>query len=166
MLEELLEKEYTGLIRWANKNLDADHKQFAADVVNDTVIELLSSPPDLREETALTFIKEYVRNQCRDYMKVQRNRDRLEEENFEVITENLGLDEDLYPDVLDELLAEEAAEGFYERFEGLSLLLRDTLEAIEVEGKTPEEIADETGESKWAVYKRAERAKKILQGNN
>lgn len=130
------------------------------DLKQDLIVDLLELPEDaqVNKSWCVTW---YNRHKVNESVK-QNNRKRLEEENVDAILAfchpNSRSD-----DPMDLLIAHEEMD---ERFDGLSPLLYDTLEAIELEGRTPEEIAAENGESVEAVYKRAQRARKILQGNN
>jgi DNA-directed RNA polymerase specialized sigma24 family protein len=109
-----------------------------------------------------TFIQTTYKNIWQNHRRIEERRVELVRENEEEIRNNFGLPkEGKAHDPLDVLIGMEEVS---ERLDNLSPLLRDTVERVYLDGKTPEEVAKEDVEEVAAVYKRISRAKKLLQG--
>lgn len=139
-------------------NLDDDLRQ-------DLVLAWLESEEPPYKFTSVhhirAFVAGYYRNLKRARYQKEYNRLRLLLENEEDVRDMcMSADGE---DPMDILIAEEEMR---ERYEGLSPLLKTTLDATVHEGMIPEEIAEAHGVSADVIYKRIERIKLSLKGNN
>lgn len=97
-----------------------------------------------------------------DKHRQDNNQLRLREENYDAIVQNLALTSP-GDDPVDILTA---SEEIQERLDGLSPLLKTTLEAVVIEGMTPEDVAEEMDTTPNVIYKRIHDARHTLKGNN
>jgi DNA-directed RNA polymerase specialized sigma24 family protein len=127
------------------------------------ILEMEGELPEFESPTDMgKWMTRLVQNHYGNVKFMEDNRARLMEENDDLIRSLYGYNEENC-DPLDELLALEEME---ERINSLSPLLRDTFEAYYVEGRTPEEIAELTGDGIEAVRKRITRARDKVKGDN
>ena len=163
ILDKFVRDHHSSSITWAREHLNDDLIQDAEDIVQDTYEEVLSSGVELLEPTAKTYIFGMIQDNCYDYNDKSVNRDRLFADNVLEVRKNLGNQEDAVGhDPLDALIASEDMTG---RLGALSPLNRDTLERIYIEGVDPATLAEEEGVTVDAIWKRVERLKKILKGD-
>jgi DNA-directed RNA polymerase specialized sigma24 family protein len=131
------------------------------DVKQDVLVEIIELPEGTTVNKSWC-ISRYESRRI-DNIRQNENRARLNEEHAGEIMENFGVFEDkTEEDILDYLSAYNEIQT---RLQELSPLLRETVEGIVLEGKTPEQIAEAEGTTANVIYKRIHDAKQILQGN-
>lgn len=149
-------------IKWTLSQLGSRHKGEVEDIIQDTAIELLEED---KAPTNPDRVKEYVfsalTNNAKDYMKKQDRRAELLRDNQDAVLVGFPQEHNDSPEAI-----VEAEEEISIKLKELSPILRATLEEHYIEGKTPEEIAKDSGDGVEAVRKRITRARNILRGND
>lgn len=128
------------------------------DVRQEVYMKIMSMPEDAEINKAWC-LRVYA-NLFMDIRKVEGNRTRLREDNYDLIVRNLGL-EGTDDDPHDIAAADQL---ILKHLKSLSALLRYTLVQYYVEGRSPEDIAEADNENVEAVRKRITRARNLLKG--
>lgn len=132
----------------------------AEDLAQDALIVLLEKEPKDTEEATRLGLAILTRDGV-DHIRKEVRRREIEQDAGDVINRNLGA-EFTGDDPEQVAMAEERVE----RVDELTPLLRNTLEAYYIDGKTYEELAAIEGCTEAVIRKRIQRARDILLENN
>lgn len=136
------------------------------DLKQDLYLEILESDREPKDFSSKKHLKAYVLSYYgylrANRQKVEANRRRILAENEETVRDTYTGNSNEADDPYDILAA---ADGVEDRLDGLSPLLRTTLESVVLDGRTPEEVAAVEGTTANVIYKRIHDAKRILQGS-
>lgn len=128
------------------------------DMRQEVYVKILEEPSkDVNHAFLSRVYTNVVKNQIRD----EARRRELMEGNLDEIRRTLGID-DLSADVVEEL---SAAEEIIWKVKDLSHLLRATLYKMLIEGKTPDEVANDERTTPNVIYKRLHDIKQQLTGS-
>jgi RNA polymerase sigma-70 factor (ECF subfamily) len=146
-LEKLFKQHYRQMYRLATMLLHDDAE--SKDVVHDIFAHLLRNSPDLREETAESYLLTSVRNRCLNVIRSRQIQERVEHLYL------LDLDTTITPT---ERLEEEL-KALYQGIDQLEPpVCRDIIMQHFRDGITFKEIANRLGVSETTVYKHLRRA--------
>ena len=146
-LEKLFKQHYRQMYRLATMLLHDDAE--SKDVVHDIFAHLLRNSPDLREDTAESYLLTSVRNRCLNVIRSRQIQERVEHLYL------LDLDTNITPT---ERLEEEL-EALYKGIDQLEPpVCRDIITQHFRDGITFKEIANRLGVSETTVYKHLRRA--------
>ena len=146
-LEKLFKQHYRQMYRLATMLLHDDAE--SKDVVHDIFAHLLRNSPDLREDTAESYLLTSVRNRCLNVIRSRQIQERVEHLYL------LDLDTNITPT---ERLEEEL-EALYKGIDQLEPpVCRDIIMQHFRDGITFKEIANRLGVSETTVYKHLRRA--------
>lgn len=139
-----------------------DYASYAEDIAMDAIVRMLERGIEDPEEqyklgiTTVTFL-------AKNFMRDERNRRDIENKEGVAINRELdGSREYLLVNPFDVMTYEEMRD----RLDDLSPLLRETVVAHYIDGKTVDQIAADEGVSEDRIYKRLQRARDEVIGDN
>lgn len=144
-------------------NIMDDYAAWAEDIAQDVIVELLEleQAGKLNEDTVFGLAKTIAERQSTSLYNKERRRREIEAEHGAAINrELLRSREALAEDPFEQATSEEMAD----RINNLSEKLYNTANAYYILGLTAAEIAEEDGTTEDVVYKRLQRARDYITG--
>lgn len=153
----------------AMKHLNTDSGDFVShyeDIAQDALVSLLEREAEGKvdnEFVAFSLIKQIVHQTCTKLIRDETRRREIEQEHGESINNGLdGSREYLSADPLEIMAYEEMRS----RLDELSPKLYNAVERHYIDGRSVTSIAEEDGVSEDVVYKRLQRARDVITGDN
>ncbi|KAA2219056.1 RNA polymerase sigma factor [Maribacter flavus] len=158
-LTEFFEEEYSSLKGYVRSKIRHTAESDAEDIIQDVALRIFSRPLDaLPIHNIGGFVYKAIRNRIIDIMRTKK--ERVDDgETLEILWTEFT---SLFQDDFQETYPEELKEKLQEAIAALKPVYRDIIIAVDFEGYTYKEIANQTGITLGTLMSRRHRALSIL----
>lgn len=158
-LTEFFEEEYSSLKGYVRSKIKHTAESDAEDIIQDVALRIFSRPLDaLPIQNIGGFVYNAIRNRIIDIMRTKKERID-EEETLEVLWTEFAT---MFHDDFQEAYPDQLKEKLKEAISSLKPDYRDIIIAVDFEGYTYKEIANQTGISPGTLMSRRHRAMSLL----
>lgn len=158
-LTEFFEEEYSSLKGYVRSKIKHTAESDAEDIIQDVALRIFSRPLDaLPIHNIGGFVYNAIRNRIIDIMRTKK--ERVDDgETLEILWTEFA---SLFQDDFQETYPEQLKEKLKEAIAALKPVYRDIIIAVDFEGYTYKEIANQTGIATGTLMSRRHRALSIL----